>query len=199
MPYEYKLRRMVEFAETDMAGIMHFSNYFRFMEATEHAFFRSLGASVHRHAPDAMRGWARVHAECRYAEPLRYEDLVEVHLLVRERKSKVIRYDFVFRKADETTGAPVAGDLPPEEPAWIPAIRETLQASAVGRQSCVVHLNPVDRDRLAEVHFRSGTVLESDPDVPPGDVHVSTQHGLLVRDLDDTLRAVSERLQEELP
>ena len=43
MPYEFKLTRRIEFAETDMAGIVHFSNFFRMMEATEHAFFRSLG------------------------------------------------------------------------------------------------------------------------------------------------------------
>ena len=30
MAYEFKLTRMVEFAETDVAGIMHFSNFFRF-------------------------------------------------------------------------------------------------------------------------------------------------------------------------
>ena len=37
-------KRRVEFAETDMAGQVHFSNFFRYMEAAEHAFFRSLGA-----------------------------------------------------------------------------------------------------------------------------------------------------------
>ena len=45
MPYEFKHIRRVEFAETDMAGIVHFSNFFRMMEATEHAFFRSLGGA----------------------------------------------------------------------------------------------------------------------------------------------------------
>ena len=46
MAYEFKLTRHVDFAETDMAGIMHFSNFFRFMEATETAFFRSLSLSI---------------------------------------------------------------------------------------------------------------------------------------------------------
>ena len=49
MAYEYKMTRRIEFAETDMAGIVHFSNFFRMMEATEHAFFRSLGLSIHAH------------------------------------------------------------------------------------------------------------------------------------------------------
>ena len=42
MAYEFKMKRQVEFADTDMAGIMHFANFFRFMEVTEHAFYRSL-------------------------------------------------------------------------------------------------------------------------------------------------------------
>jgi len=106
MPYEFTLKRMVEFAETDMAGIMHFSNYFRFMESTEHAFFRSLGTQVHwsqeaRGDGAPMRGWARVRAECNYRRPLRYEDVVDVRLLVREKGSKSITYAFVFEKDDE--------------------------------------------------------------------------------------------------
>ena len=38
--------RTVEFSETDMAGIVHYSNFFRYMESAEHAFFRALGFSV---------------------------------------------------------------------------------------------------------------------------------------------------------
>ena len=74
MPYEFKMKRHVEFAETDMAGIMHFANYFRYMEVVEHAFFRSLGLSVHQSSVEGMNGFARVHASCDYHAPLRYQD-----------------------------------------------------------------------------------------------------------------------------
>jgi acyl-CoA thioester hydrolase len=37
----------VEFFETDLAGIVHFANYYRFMEQAEHAFFRALGLKIH--------------------------------------------------------------------------------------------------------------------------------------------------------
>ena len=33
--------RRVEFGDTDMAGIMHFANFFRFMESAETEFLRS--------------------------------------------------------------------------------------------------------------------------------------------------------------
>jgi len=100
MAYEFKLRRRVEFAETDMAGIMHFSNFFRFMEATEHAFFRSLGMSITMPGTSPQLGWPRVHAHCDYMHPVRFEDELEVHLLVRERKTRSITYAFRFRQLD---------------------------------------------------------------------------------------------------
>ena len=46
---EFSIRRRVQFAETDLAGIAHFSNFVRWMEETEHAFFRSLGMSIVMH------------------------------------------------------------------------------------------------------------------------------------------------------
>ena len=106
MPHEFKLTRRIEFAETDMAGIVHFANFFRMMEATEHAFFRSLGLSIHSHEAGATTGWPRVSATCDYRAPLRFEEEVEIHLLVAEVRSRAIRYDFVFRKAAD--GAEVA-------------------------------------------------------------------------------------------
>ena len=96
MPYEFRMQREVEFAETDMAGILHFSNYFRYMEVVEHAFFRSLGFSVHSDKATGTWGWARRHATCSYERPLRYEDRVELHLLVREKRTRSITYEVRF-------------------------------------------------------------------------------------------------------
>jgi acyl-CoA thioester hydrolase len=101
MAYEFKMTRRVEFAETDMAGIVHFSNFFRMMEATEHAFFRSLGFTIHGLEDDATIGWPRVSAACDYRAPLRFEEEVEIHLIVAEVRSRSIRYQFIFRKVGD--------------------------------------------------------------------------------------------------
>jgi acyl-CoA thioester hydrolase len=103
--YEFKVNRRVEFSETDMAGIMHFSNFFRFMETAEQGFYRSLGFSVVMPGTDPRLGWPRVHAACDYRQPLRFEDLVEIHLLVTEKRSKSITYTFRFSKLNDA--APV--------------------------------------------------------------------------------------------
>ena len=106
MACTFKLTRQVEFSDTDMAGIMHFSNFFRFMEAAEHAFFRSLGTSIHPR--DSDLGWPRVHVDCDFKQPLRFEDIVEICLFVREKRKKSLVYTFVFRKLNEQSAREVA-------------------------------------------------------------------------------------------
>ena len=99
--FEFKLNRQVEFADTDMAGIMHFSNFFRFMEAAEHAFFRSLGFSIYDTGHRQAIGWPRVHASCDFCYPLKFEDIVEIHLRVLEKRKKSLVYLFVFRRLNK--------------------------------------------------------------------------------------------------
>ena len=108
MAYEFKITRQVEFSETDMAGIAHFSIFFKFMEAAEHAFFRSLGFSIHTTGFTPPIGWPRVHADCDFKYPLRFEDTVEIHLLVREKNEKTIAYTVVFRKLNGEAAREVA-------------------------------------------------------------------------------------------
>src|SRR5580692_4583308 len=104
MAFEFKAIRRVEFSETDMAGIVHYSNFFRYMETAEHGFFRQLGYSVVMDHFETPVGWPRVQAQCEYRQPLRFEDEVEVHMLVSEKKSKSLSYVFKFRKLNGPAG-----------------------------------------------------------------------------------------------
>jgi acyl-CoA thioester hydrolase len=101
MASEFKYTRRVEFSETDMAGIVHFSNYFKYMESAEHAFVRSLGLSITPKNMNPPIGWPRVNATCEYKRPLKYEDEVEIELKVAARTEKAITYAFTFRKNGE--------------------------------------------------------------------------------------------------
>ena len=73
---EYRLTRRVQFYETDAAGIVHFSCYFRYMEEAEHALWRAAGLSIH--ADDSDIGWPRVRASCDFHRALRFEQEFEV-------------------------------------------------------------------------------------------------------------------------
>jgi acyl-CoA thioester hydrolase len=108
MAYEFQVKRRVEFSDTDMEGIMHFSNFFRFMETAEHGFFRSLGYSVVLSRNGFPVGLPRVHAECDYLSPLRFEDEVRVHLLVEKKGTRSLTYQFRFYRLNETPEQEVA-------------------------------------------------------------------------------------------
>ena len=88
-------------------GIVHFSNFFRYMERVEHEFLRSLGLSVHADDGQDIVSWPRVHADCKYRAPLKFEDEVDVHLLVQKKKSKSITYEFRFRRCGDADLAAV--------------------------------------------------------------------------------------------
>ncbi|HTL68994.1 MAG TPA: thioesterase family protein [Lacunisphaera sp.] len=116
MPSEFSITRQVEFAETDMAGIMHFANYFRWMEACETAFYRSLDLPLISFVPGQVVGWPRVNVSCDYRAPLRFYDTVTVKLLVRKLGTRSVTYVFQFRKdgqvvaTGEVTAVCVTGD-----------------------------------------------------------------------------------------
>jgi YbgC/YbaW family acyl-CoA thioester hydrolase len=96
-------RRLVEFADTDLAGIMHFSNFFRFVECAEHAFFRSLGHRVHTAEGSDHQGWPRIEVSCKYHKPARFEQTLEVGLRIEEIRTSSLRYSFWIFPAEEPT------------------------------------------------------------------------------------------------
>lgn len=96
MPAEFTTTRRIEFAETDMAGIVHFANYFRIMEETEHAFFRSLGLSVAMKHDGAEIGWPRVSVSCDFTGPVRFEDELELKLRVIRVGDRSLNYEVEF-------------------------------------------------------------------------------------------------------
>ena len=92
--FHFRYQRMVEFADTDLAGIMHFANFFRFVECAEHAFFRSLGFRVHTSNGSEHQGWPRLEVSCKYLKPARFEETLEIALRIEEIRTSSLRYSF---------------------------------------------------------------------------------------------------------
>jgi YbgC/YbaW family acyl-CoA thioester hydrolase len=90
VPNRYCLKRRVQFYETDAAGIVHFSWFYRYMEEAEHALWRAAGLSIAPH--DADVGFPRVSASFDFRRPLYFEDEFEVTIVVDEIGEKTIRY-----------------------------------------------------------------------------------------------------------
>jgi 4-hydroxybenzoyl-CoA thioesterase/acyl-CoA thioester hydrolase len=106
MPSLFHTSRLVEFSDTDMAGIMHFSAFFRYMEAAEHELLRNLGFSVYSEIDGVPVSFPRVAADCEFHSPAKCEDTLDVAVTVRRVGTKSVTYGFQFSIAgrDVATG-----------------------------------------------------------------------------------------------
>ncbi len=97
----FKQTFRVHWVDTDIAGVMHFSNFFRYFEACEEEFFRSLSLPLTQIRDRYGVMLPRVEAHCQYKAACRFDDVIEVTMEVREVAEKTITYDFqVIRLAD---------------------------------------------------------------------------------------------------
>jgi acyl-CoA thioester hydrolase len=94
MAYEYTYRRIVQFADTDRAGIVHFPRFLCFVEEAEHAFLRSLGLSVHSSEEDGVVGFPRLSARIEYRSSASFEDEIAVHIWLHRKGTKTLTYQF---------------------------------------------------------------------------------------------------------
>ena len=88
----YHYPRRVEFRDTDMAGIVHFSVFFAYMEEAEHAFWRSLGLGVFLEHEGQKISWPRVAANCNYRNAIRFEDELDIQVSISRLGSKSITF-----------------------------------------------------------------------------------------------------------
>ena len=100
---EYRYRRRVEFAETDLAGVVHFSWYLRYMEEAEHALWRAAGLSIA--PPGSDIGFPRVAASVNFLAPLHFEDEFEVWIRVEAISRRSIRYASTLTCAGTTVAS----------------------------------------------------------------------------------------------
>ena len=135
MANAFSIQRRVQFAETDMAGVAHFANYFRWMEEVEHAFFRSVGLSVAMQHEGREIGWPRVAVSCEYNGPVRFEDELELRLRVIKIGQTSLTYEVdIIRGIEEVAQGKVTSVCCAVKPdggftaiAIPPAIRGKLQ------------------------------------------------------------------------
>ena len=99
MPSHYRLKRRVQFYETDAAGIVHFSWFYRYMEEAEHALWREVGLSIAPREEEEV-GFPRVSASFDFHRPLYFEDEFEIDLVVKEITAKTIRYTATVTSGD---------------------------------------------------------------------------------------------------
>jgi 4-hydroxybenzoyl-CoA thioesterase/acyl-CoA thioester hydrolase len=101
---EFRTRRRIEFADTDLVGICHFARFFIFMETAEHDFLASLGTRVIVDREEGRIGWPRVAASCDYLAPVRFGDVLDIEVKVIRKG----RTSLTWAHEISRDGAPVA-------------------------------------------------------------------------------------------
>jgi acyl-CoA thioester hydrolase len=95
-------RRRVEFAETDAAGMVHFSVFFRYMEEAEHAVWRNAGMDIF--ASRETNSWPRISAKFDFKTPLRFQDEFEVRTEMGAVTRSTIQWAHVLMRGDQVIG-----------------------------------------------------------------------------------------------
>lgn len=91
----------VRWVDTDALRVVHYSNYFRYVEAAEEELYRSLGFTFKELNERYRIAIPRVEAFCKYKGPARFGDTVTVALRLGEKTDKTMRYNFeIQRKHD---------------------------------------------------------------------------------------------------
>jgi YbgC/YbaW family acyl-CoA thioester hydrolase len=101
MSGEFIYERRVDYSDTDMGGIVHFSRFFVYMETAEHELLRARGTSIDRTVDGRRISWPRISASCEYKSPARYGDVLQIHVRVARHGVKSMTYAFEFFRETE--------------------------------------------------------------------------------------------------
>lgn len=115
----------VRYAETDMMGVVYHANYLPWFEIGRTALLKDIGIP-YRELEAAGYRLPVLEVSVRYKRPARYDDLLEIVTVLKERPLVRIRLEYEVRRGDEllATGATVHAFVDREgaitrPPAWV--------------------------------------------------------------------------------
>jgi len=94
-PYRYR----VLYGDTDQMGVVYYANYLRFFEGARNEWIRSLGIA-YRDIEERGIFLPVYEASAQYLKPARYDDLLEIHLVVAHTRVK-IRFEYKVHRAGD--------------------------------------------------------------------------------------------------
>ena len=123
--YRYSHEVRVRFSETDAMGIVHHSRYLPYLEEARVEYLRSIG-----HPYDALRAdgvdIAVLEAAVQYRRPLRFDEVVRVHLVLGAATRTTFQIAYLLTVGDEVRatavtvhGCVTAAGRPVRLPVWL--------------------------------------------------------------------------------
>lgn len=131
--YSFAHRLRVRFAETDAMGIVHHASYLPYLEEARVAYLRHLGHPYTKVRQDDGVDFTVIEVFARYEVPLRFDDEVDVHVLVGKVTRTTMQIGYLLavdgdRRATAVTvhGAVTMDGRPVRLPAWCADVAATL-------------------------------------------------------------------------
>jgi len=125
-PFTHRIR--VRFAETDAMGIVHHSRYLPYLEEARVAYLRAIGHPYTDWRDQGLDS-AVLEAYVRYRSPLRFDDEIDVHLLLATATRTTFQMAYLITVDDTvaSTAVTVHGMVtsegrPTRLPAWLIAL-----------------------------------------------------------------------------
>lgn len=103
----YNYQHRVRYRECDPMGVVYHAHYIDYFEAARTEALRYMGI-VYKELEEQGIQMPTVDLAVRYRKPARYDDLLEIRVLLKEKPSMRIRIDYEVRRTGEpdilTTG-----------------------------------------------------------------------------------------------
>lgn len=129
--YAYTHQLRVRFAETDAMGIVHHSRYLPYLEEARVEYLRAIG---HPYVELRAEGvdYAVLEAFVQYRQPLRFDEVVQVHLRKGAATRATFQMAYLLTVADEVRATAVtvhgcvnAAGRPVRMPEWLLKLDES--------------------------------------------------------------------------
>ena len=122
-PFTHRLR--VRFCETDAMGVVHHASYLAYLEETRVEYLRALGRPYDRLRADGVE-FPVVEVALEYRRPLRFDDVVDVSVMIASSGGATFQMSYLVGCAGETSARAVTVHAvfdgqgrPTRVPAWL--------------------------------------------------------------------------------
>jgi acyl-CoA thioester hydrolase len=95
-PFCWTIR--VYYEDTDTGGVVYYANYLKFFERVRTEWLRAAGFEQRRLSAESGLQFVVVEVNCRYREPARLDDLLEIDLAVARAGRASIVFDQAARR-----------------------------------------------------------------------------------------------------
>jgi acyl-CoA thioester hydrolase len=99
-----KIEILVNWGDTDKAGIVYYPNYFKWFDIAGHQFFRSCDLSPSKLEEERNIIIPLLDARCSFENPLLYDDVITIHTSVEEINNKTIKLRHEVFRGETRTG-----------------------------------------------------------------------------------------------